>query len=280
LQDDTEYPAQQDPYMHDYDGALTEQIIAGRTADVHGAFFLPYLRAGMDVLDCGCGPGSITVGLAEAVTPGSVTGIDLEESQLARACETASGLGLTNVTFETADVHNLPFEDGRFDAVFSHAMLEHLPDPVPVLAEMRRVLKPGGLAAIRCIDLGGTIIAPDDGRLAAGHELWRKYRQHCGGDAFMGRRLRALLREAGFARTVGTTSSETWATPERAQSMSSVMTDEFTGPKIAQAAIQMGWADQAELEGIARALDDWGAHPDAFMAIVWAEAVGWKEQTC
>ena len=280
MQDDIGHPAQQDAYMHDYDGALTEQIIAGRTADVHGAFFLPYLRAGMDVLDCGCGPGSITVGLAEAVTPGSVTGIDLEESQLARARETAPGLGLANVTFETADVHNLPFEDGRFDAVFSHAMLEHLPDPVPVLAEMRRVLKPGGLAAIRCIDLGGTIIAPDDGRLAAGHEHWRKYRQHCGGDAFMGRRLRALLREAGFARTVGTTSSETWATPERAQSMSSVMTDEFTGPKIAQAAIQMGWADQAELEGIARALDDWGAHPDAFMAIVWGEAVGWKEQTC
>jgi len=265
--------------MHDYDGALTEQVIAGRTADVHGAFFLPYLQAGMDVLDCGCGPGSITVGLAAAVTPGSVTGIDLEESQLAMARETASGLSLANVTFENADARNLPFEDGHFDAVFSHAMLEHLPDPMPVLAEMRRVLRPGGLVAIRCIDLGGTIIAPNDDRLAAGHEVWRKYRQHCGGDAFMGRRLRTLLREAGLARTEGTASCETWATPERAQSISSVMTDEFTGPRIAEAAIENGWADQAELEGIARALDDWVAHPDAFMAIFWGEAVGWKERT-
>ena len=278
MQDKTGHPDQQDAYMHDYDGALTAQVIAGRTADVHGAFFLPYLRAGMDVLDCGCGPGSISVGLAAAVAPGSVTGIDLEESQLAMARETASGLGLANVTFENADARNLPYEDAQFDAVFSHAMLEHLPDPVLVLAEMRRVLKPGGLVAIWSIDLGGTIIAPDDGRLAAGHEVWRKYRQHCGGDAFMGRRLRALLREAGFARTEGTASSETWATPERAQSISSIMTEEFTGPKIAQAATENGWADQAELDAIARALDHWGAHPDAFMAILWGEAVGWKEQ--
>ena len=233
----------------------------------------------MDVLDCGCGPGSITVGLAEAVTPGSVTGIDLEESQLVRARAIASGRDLANVTFENADARSLPFEEEQFDAVFSHAMLEHLPEPLSVLAEMRRVLRPGGLVAIRCIDLGGTIITPDDGRLAAGHELWRRYRQHCGGDAFMGRQLRSLLREAGFVKTEGTASSETWATPERARSISSVMTDEFTGPRIAQAAIENGWADQAELEGIARALDSWGAHPDAFMAILWGEAVGWKERS-
>jgi ubiquinone/menaquinone biosynthesis C-methylase UbiE len=65
--------------MHDFDGALTQQVLAGRTAEVHGSFFLTYLQTGMDVLDCGCGPGSITVGLAEAVKPGTVTGIDLEK---------------------------------------------------------------------------------------------------------------------------------------------------------------------------------------------------------
>ena len=63
-----------------------------------------------------------------------------------------------------------------------------------------------------------------------------------------------------------------------AQSMMSVLIDEFTGPKIAETAIQMGWADQAQMDKAARALEAWGDHADAFMAIVWCEAVGWKER--
>jgi hypothetical protein len=59
--------------------------------------------------------------------------------------------------------------------------------------------------------------------------------------------------------------------------MSSVLKEEFTGQKISEAAIQMGWADQAQMDEAARALNDWGNHADAFMAIVWCEAVGWKE---
>ena len=56
-----------------------------RTAAQEGAFFLPHLRPGMRVLDLGCGPGSITLGLAEAVAPGDVVGIDLQPSQVAQA---------------------------------------------------------------------------------------------------------------------------------------------------------------------------------------------------
>ncbi len=269
-------PKQPDAYMHDYDGALTEQIIAGRTADIHGAFMLPHLRAGMSLLDCGCGPGTITAGLAQMVSPGNVTGIDLEESQLERARENAGKLGLTNVKFECCDVHELPFQDNLFDAVFSHAMLEHLSDPQAVLKEIRRVLKHGGLVGIRCIDLGATLIAPEDATLTRAHDIWLKFRQHCGGDPFMGRRLRALLREAGFTETIGSASSEAWGTPQRTQSMMAALTAEFTGPRIAETAIQQGWADQAQMDKAARALEDWGRHADAFMAIAWCEAVGWN----
>jgi len=53
----------------------------------------------------------------------------------------------------------------------------------------------------------------------------------------------------------------------------------FTGPKIAEAAIQKGWADQAELDGIARAFGDWGENPDAFMEITGGEGVWWKKRT-
>ena len=279
MKPDTEKSTQQEAYIHDYDGALTEQIIAGRTADIHGAFFLPYLRAGMNLLDCGCGPGTITVGLAQATFPGNVTGVDHEQSQLDLARESAAKLGLTNAKFERCDVYELPYQDDLFDAAFSHAMLEHMHDPLEVLKEMRRVLKPGGLMGIRSIDLAATLISPAEATLTTAYDIWLKYRQHCGGDPFMGRRLRALLREAGFEKTKGTASSETWGTPQLTQSMKSVLKEEFTGPKIAETAIQMGWADQAQMDSAVSALKEWGDHADAFMAIVWCEAVGWKEET-
>ena len=264
--------------MHDYDGALTEQIISSRTADVHGAFFLSHLRPGMRVLDCGCGPGTISVGLAQAASPGQVIGVDLEESQLELARANAANLGIANASFECCDVYELPYEENKFDAVFSHAMLEHLRDPLAVLTEMRRVLKPGGLVGIRCIDLAATLISPADATLTKAFDIWLKYRQHCGGDPFMGRRLRALLREAGFAQTVGSASSENWGTPELVQAIMSALMDEFTGPKIFETAIQLGWADEAQMKGAASALEAWGDHADAFMAIVWCEGIGRKEE--
>lgn len=274
---DNKQPRQQEAYIHEYDGALTEQIVTRRTAHVHGAFFLPYLGAGMNLLDCGCGPGAITVGLAQAVSPGNVIGIDLGESQLELARKNAAKLGLTNVKFQNGSGYELPYQDNLFDAVFSHAMLEHVRDPLAVLMEIHRVLKPGGLVGLRCVDLAATLIAPAEATLKRAYDIWLKYRQHCGGDPFLGRRLRALLREAGFVKTIGSASSETWGTPQMTQLMMSVLTVEFTGPKIAETAIQMGWADQAQIDNAASALSDWGSHADAFMAIVWCEAVGWKE---
>jgi cyclopropane fatty-acyl-phospholipid synthase-like methyltransferase len=62
-----------------------EAELALRTAAKEGAFLLPYLRPGMRLLDFGCGPGSITLGLAEAVAPGEVVGVDLQPSQVAQA---------------------------------------------------------------------------------------------------------------------------------------------------------------------------------------------------
>ena len=154
---DKKRPRQKEAYIHDYDGALTGQIVARRSADIHGAFFLPYLRAGMTLLDCGCGPGSITTGLAQAVSPGEVIGVDLEESQLEIARASAAELGLGTVRFDTGNAYELAYRDDHFDAVFSHALLEHMLDPLAVLKELHRVLKRGGVIGIRSIDLAATL---------------------------------------------------------------------------------------------------------------------------
>ncbi len=62
-------------------GAL--DLMRVRTAERFAAQLLPHLRPGMRLLDCGCGPGSITVGLASVVAPGEVVGVDLEPRRLA-----------------------------------------------------------------------------------------------------------------------------------------------------------------------------------------------------
>src|SRR5687767_1693770 len=111
-------------------------------------FFLPHLRRGYAVLECGCGVGSITLDIAELVAPGRVVGIDMNESQLAIARKNAAARGLSNVSFERGNVYSLHFSDATFDAVLAHTLLIHLNDPLSALKEMRRVLKPGGVIGV------------------------------------------------------------------------------------------------------------------------------------
>src|SRR4051795_8294283 len=77
--------------------ALEQARLARRTAATCAAFFLPYLRPGMRLLDCGCGVGSSTVALAEAVAPGEVVGIDPQPEQVARARALAVERNVGNV---------------------------------------------------------------------------------------------------------------------------------------------------------------------------------------
>ena len=109
----------------------------------------------MRLLDCGCGPSSITVDLAEAVAPGEAIGIDPREDALAHGRALARERRIANVTFQAATVYQLPYPDGSFDAAFACAVLQHLAAPLAALKEMRRVLKPGGVIGI--VDGSSTI---------------------------------------------------------------------------------------------------------------------------
>jgi ubiquinone/menaquinone biosynthesis C-methylase UbiE len=168
-----------------------------RTAEAHAGFFLPHLKAGARVLDAGCGPGTITLGLARRVAPGEVIGIDLEEAQFERAREQA-GQEHLSVQFRKASIYELPFEDASFDAVFSHAVLQHLSDPIAALTELRRVLKAGGVLGIRAGDMGGTLIDSESEAPAQGLAAYLANREKDGGDPYIGRKLARLLRKTGF----------------------------------------------------------------------------------
>jgi ubiquinone/menaquinone biosynthesis C-methylase UbiE len=86
--------------------------------------------------------------------------MDRAVSQLERARDYAAKQQIANVEFRPGSVYTLPFADQTFDAVFSHALLEHLADPLAALNQMKRVLKPGGVAGVCCPDWSGFLVAP------------------------------------------------------------------------------------------------------------------------
>ncbi|WP_326548791.1 methyltransferase domain-containing protein [Mycolicibacterium sp. ND9-15] len=121
-----------------------------------GAWQLPIdwldIAAGGVALDVGSGPGNVTAALARAVGPdGLALGIDISEPMLARA---VSAQTAPNIGFLRADAQRLPFREATFDAVTSLAVLQLIPEPSAAVAEMFRVLRPGGRIAIMVPTVG------------------------------------------------------------------------------------------------------------------------------
>ena len=175
--------AQGGSYIHGYSDEF-QRLHGQRTAAVEAGFFLPYLRAGMDLVDCGCGPGSITVDLATIVAPGQVVGIDVAQRQLDYARALAAQRGVANARFESGDVYAIPFPDASFDAAFAHNLLQHVKDPLRALRDMRRVLKPGGVVAIQDDDWGAYFWEPATPLLRTGIELFLKVAEANGASFF------------------------------------------------------------------------------------------------
>ncbi|HRJ41353.1 MAG TPA: methyltransferase domain-containing protein [Caldilineaceae bacterium] len=273
-QDD--WPGDQETYAHGYDSALTLRQHASRTAGVQAGWFLPFLQPGMALLDCGCGSGSITVGLAEAVTPGYITGVDISEIEIERAQERAAGAGVTNVRFATGTLYALDYPDETFDAIFSHNVLEHLREPDRALQEMRRVLKPGGVIGIRDIDLGGHLIAPDDPSLHRWLEIYEADWASLGGHPRIGRQLRGLLHKAGFSDVQATASYEVYADGERLRFASHLAVSRVREADYVDRVLENGLASREQLAAIATVWSAWPQQPDAFLGIAHGEAVAWK----
>lgn len=250
-----------------------------RTASFFFATLLTRLRPGMRVLDCGCGPGSITLDLAEAVAPGEVIGIDLEASQVARAEVNASDRGIANARFQVGDAHKLPFPDASFDAVCAHSVLQYLKDPWKALAEMHRVLKPGGVIAIGTGDAWE--FWPPYGALYAAYEIIKLVVDRSGtplgftsGNARGGKH---TLQKAGFVRCEMTARCEVSDGSEPIRRFAEYEALRLEESPVYQQAIDMGLVDRRTLEFWAAEIRAWGERPDAFRYVVVCEAIGYKE---
>lgn len=242
-------------------------FMSKRTLESHGAFFMPLLEPGLSVLDCGCGPGTMTLEIAQRVAPGRVVGVDFGRSQIEQANRNAAQFTAqaqaaqahrVNILFQQANCYDLPFADNMFDRVFSHALLEHLAEPVRALREFFRVLKPGGQVGICSPDWGGFLLAPPSADLSQAIDTYMTLQNQNGGDVQVGRKLGAYLAAAGFQAVQMSARYECYA--------DRTVIGEYL-------ALQL---DQAGATEAAKTLRAWSTGAGSMFAQSWVAAVGQK----
>jgi SAM-dependent methyltransferase len=242
-----------------------------RTAENSAAYLLPHLKPHMRILDVGCGPGTITAGLAGYVPDGRVTGIDSARAVVEQAREQAAGHA--NVEFTTGDVYALDYPDDTFCVTHAHQVLQHLSDPVRALREMRRVTKPGGFVAVRDADYGAMVWYPRLPVLDEWRDLYEKVARANGGEPDAARRLHVWAREAGLTDVTVSTSNWTYATPDERAWWGGLWADRTLKSAYAESAIKGGLAARADLERIAQAWRGWAQDQDGWFCVVNGEVL-------
>ncbi len=264
--------------IEQYSGGYSPQIIdqfKQRTFVKQGAFLKPYLTPNLTVLDCGCGPGSMTLDIAELVSPGSVFGIDSSPIQIEQALRLQNERAITNAHFTTGSAYSLPYADEQFDVVFAHAVLYHLLTPEKALAEFLRVLKPGGLVALRDACHSGDMMMPQTDYLTAAWTTIEKVFRYQGGNIYFGSEHKRLLLEQGFKNITITCTYDTFATDADKHSIRDYW-QQFLNKDHRELILDQHWLTPTELIKQCEALDHWCDNPASFFARARCEAIARK----
>ncbi len=240
-----------------------------RTAENSAGYLLPHLRPGQTLLDVGCGPGNITMDLAQRVAPGPVLGIDAAADAIAAAQEVNEHPD--RVRFAVGDVYALEADDSTFDVVHAHQVLQHLSDPIAALSEMRRVVTSGGVVAARDADYQAFSWAPDTPLITRWNELYHQITERNEAEANAGRYLLGWAQRAGFTDINATTSTWTFADPESRAWWGGLWADRVLESSFATQALDYGLSDRNELEAIAAAWRTWADQPDGWYAVLHGE---------
>jgi len=257
-------------YTMGYDDAV-RKLLSRRSVETDAAHLLGYLKPGLRVLDMGCGPGTISLGLAKAVEPGELYGIDMEESQINIAQAAASTAGYRNAIFQTSDATKLPFENSYFDIVHCNAVLFHIPDTNAALAEVRRVLKPGGIISSRDMFVESSFFEPEVGSI---FDTFSELVKEKGGYPQMGKELKQKFLKAGFSDVISGISFEPFITTEDVNILYEFVVSWFFGPRTVQEILKHGILTKEELDELRIKLDEWKNTPGSLAGFAWGNAIG------
>jgi ubiquinone/menaquinone biosynthesis C-methylase UbiE len=261
----------QDVYTHGHHESVLRSH-TWRTAENSAGYVLTALRPGLDLLDVGCGPGTVTVDLARRVAPGRVVGTDRAAEVLAHAAAHGKEQGVP-VEWRMGDVYALPFGDASFDVVHAHQLLQHLTDPVRALTEMRRVLRPDGLLAARDSDYGCIAWAPPDPLLARWLDLYRAVARRNRAEPDAGRFLKGWALHAGFRDVHATSSTWTYADPRSCEWWGSLWADRCELSSFGEQAVAYELSTHDELSALAAAFRVWANRPAAYFMVPHGEIV-------
>lgn len=257
-------------YTHGYGDA----VLRGhrrRTAENSAAHLLPHLRDGMRLLDVGSGAGTITADLARLVGPGNVIAVEVSGTAAELTRQELRRQGLPEVEVVVADAHDLPFAESAFDVVHAHQVLQHVADPVQVLASMRRVTRPGGIIAARDADYPGFRWWPDAPALDRWLALVVRAARANGGAPDAGRRLLAWAHAAGLEDVTAGASVWCHATAEDRAWWAASWAGRISSGTLAEQILAAGWADRAELDELAAAWTAWAEDPDGWFTVPHGE---------
>lgn len=262
--------APRDQYIHGHHESVLRSH-TWRTVANSAAYLIGELRTGGVLLDVGCGPGTITVDLARRLAPGRVVGIDASSEIVGRAAGLATDEGVHNARFQVGDVYALDFPDASFDIVHAHQVMQHLARPVAAMAEIRRVLRPGGVFAARDVDYGGVMIAPVIDGLTEWMRVYRQVHYCNGGDPDAGRSLKSWALAAGFAGVSSSASVWCFASDAEREWWGESWAVRVTESNFAAHAIEAGVADLADLKRMAAAWREWVRDPRGWFGMPHGE---------
>lgn len=262
-----------DTYTHGHHDSVLRSH-RWRTAENSAGYLLSHLQNEMTLLDVGCGPGNITADLASRLTKGHVIGIDASSEIVDQAKSQYESQ--ENLTFSHGDVYRLDFDDDTFDVVHAHQVLQHLSDPVAALVEMRRVLRPSGILAVRDCDYSGFTWAPKDALLDRWLELYHQVTRKNSVEADAGRYLLGWAQSARLSDIKISGSLWTYADAQSRIWWGGLWAERVCHSTFAEQAIAYGFAGEDELELIADAWRTWMVAEDGFFSIPNIEVLASK----
>ncbi len=265
-------PDQQNTYTHGHHDSVLRSH-RWRTVQNSATYLIPHLRPGQQVLDVGCGPGTVTIDLARLVAPGNVVGIDNEPAPLGPARADAQRQGVSNVSFDVGDVYQVDYPDGTFDIVHAHQVLQHLAEPVTALSEMRRVCKPGGYVAVRDSDYAAMTWHPPQAGLDRWLDMYRRVARSNRAEPDAGRRLLSWARAAGFSEITCSATAWCYATPEERAWWGGLWAERVTGSALAAQAVDRHLATREDLQDMATAWRQWAGQDDGWFAVLHGEVL-------